>query len=120
MRIAILGALSSKEVNNRTPSKVVVDYLQNVHEMCRAASIVRKKGHVPFTPVLDLLLGVVGDDWEEEDYRGLTTEFIKVCEAVVVISRSWGVERDLETARQYKCIIYNSLEEVPDVKEGLC
>lgn len=114
MRIAILGALSSKEQNKRTPSKVVVDYLQNVHAMCRVASILRKKGHVPFTPALDLLLGVVGGDWEEEDYRGMTTEFIKVCDAVVVISLSWGVERDLETAREHGLLIYNSVEEVPN------
>jgi len=115
MRIAILGALSSKEGTQRDPSTVVVDYLRNVHDMCKAASIVRHKGHVPFTPALDLLLGVVGGDWTEKEYRGMTTEFIKVCEAVVVISNSWGVDRDLETARESNCIIYSNLEEVPDV-----
>lgn len=114
MIIAILGALSSKEDTERTPSQVVVDYLQNVHKMCRVASRLRKRGHHPFTPALDMLLGVVDGEWTEEEYRGLTTAFIPRCDAALVISDSWGTQRDIETAIDHNIPIYYNEEEIPD------
>ena len=114
MRIAVLGALSSKEDTERTSSKVVVDYIKNVHRMCEIASTLRKKGWHPFVPALDLLLGIVGGNWDEEDYRGLTTAFIPVCDAVLVISDSWGTQKDIETAKFHGVKVYYSLEEVPN------
>jgi len=111
-RVFIAGALSSKEVTNRTPSRVVVDYLANVHKMVMVASEVRKLGHYPFIPALDLLCGIVGGNWNEEDYRGMSTGFLEVCDCVLVISMSIGVEREIKVARQLGIPIYHGIEEI--------
>ncbi len=99
-KIYIAGALSSKENADRIPSKVVVDYLTNVHRMCKIAGEVRKAGHSPYVPALDMMLGVVCGDWVEEDYRGIGMEFLEVCDYILVISDSWGVQKELERARE--------------------
>ncbi|MBU1307896.1 MAG: hypothetical protein KKF33_20520 [Alphaproteobacteria bacterium] len=114
MRIYIAGALSSKEKTSRSPSKVVTDYIQNVSAMCKAASIIKRKGHYPYVPGLDFLLGMIIGDWEEEDYRGMGMSFLEVCDAMVIISNSWGVQKELEKAKELGIIIYNDIGEVPE------
>lgn len=116
MRIYIAGALSSKEDNSRTPSKVVTDYIQNVSAMCQWASLVRRKGHYPYVPGIDFLIGVVNGDWEEEDYRGIGMSFLEVCDAVLVISMSWGVQKEIDRAKELGIPIYYRLEDIPDEK----
>ncbi len=113
MKIYIAGALSSKEKNNRTPSKVVTDYLQNVSAMCKVASAVRKKGHYPYVPAMDFILGMVNGDWGEDDYRELGYEFLKVCDAVLVISDSWGVQQEIALAQSQGIPIYYHIEGIP-------
>ena len=112
IKIYIAGALSSKEKNNRNPSQVVVDYLQNVHRICKVAGEVRKMGFAPYVPALDLLLGVVNGDWIEENYRGLGMEFLEICDAMLVISNSWGVQEEIKEAKRLCLPIYYSLEEL--------
>ena len=113
-RIYVAGALSSKEKTNRNPSTVVIDYIQNISAMCKAASIIKRRGHYPYTPGLDFLIGIVAGDWEEEDYRGIGIEFLKVCDAIVIISNSWGVQQELEKAKKLGLVIYNDIKEVPN------
>ena len=115
MRIYVAGALSSKEDTGRDPSTIVIDYIQNIHKMCKAASTIRRKGHSPYVPGLDFLLGAVAGDWKEDDYRGIGMEFLEVCDAIVVTSRSWGVEQELRVASELRLTVYNNLGEVPDV-----
>ena len=86
-----------------------MDYIQNVHKMCKVAGQIRKMGHAPYVPALDLLLGVINGDWAEKEYRGLGMEFMEVCDAVLVISTSWGVEEELEEARKLCIPIYYSI-----------
>jgi len=112
MRIYIAGALSSKEDTSRDPSKVVIDYLSNVSKMCKAASEVRKLGHHPFVPALDLLLGAVNGDWDEEDYRGVGMAFLEVCDAVLVISQSSGVAKEIERAKELGIPVYYRMEDL--------
>ena len=112
MRIYIAGALSSSEKANRAPSRVVTDYLANVCEMCKVASRVRKAGHHPFVPCLDLLLGAVNGDWNEEDYRGIGMSFLEVCDAVLVISESSGVAREVKRAKELGIPVYFDIEDV--------
>ena len=100
MRIYIAGALSSKENSERDPSKVVVDYLANVSRMCKIASQVRKLGHYPYVPALDLLMGIINGDWDEEEYRGIGMAFLEVCDAVLVTSWSYGVQKEVERAEE--------------------
>jgi len=113
MRVYIAGALSSKEDRTRDPSKVVIDYLSNVSKMCKVASQVRKLGHFPFVPALDLLLGVINGDWDEEDYRGVGMAFLEVCDAVLVISQSWGVAKEIERANELGIPVYYRMEDLP-------
>jgi len=101
MRVYIAGALSNKNSvkDERTPTRVVVDYLGNVNNMCRKAGVVRKAGLYPFVPALDLLLGVVDGGFEESDYRETGMKFLEVCDVVYVISRSAGVEAEIGHAK---------------------
>lgn len=112
-RIYIAGALSSKEKADRDPSSIIVDYISNVSAMCKAASAVMRKGHCPYVPCLDLLLGVVDGDWEEDDYRTINLGFLKVCDAVLVISKSFGVEQEVKLAKSLGLKIYSNIGEVP-------
>ena len=52
MKIYVAGALSNGE-ENRSDSKVVTDYIQNAHRMCKVAGQLMKMGHSPF-----ILLGI--------------------------------------------------------------
>jgi hypothetical protein len=104
VKVYIAGALSSKEKKGRDPSTVVIDYLANVSKMCKVASEVRKLGHYPFVPALG--------DWEEEDYRGCGMAFLEVCDAVLVISNSWGVAKEVERAKELGIPVYYELEEL--------
>ena len=67
---------------------------------------------MPFVPALDLLLGIINGDWNEEDYRGIGLEFLDVCDAVLIISNSWGVQQELKYAKEHCIPIYYSVEEL--------
>jgi len=112
MRVYIAGALSSKENTKRNPSKVVTDYIKNVSAMCQRASELRKRGYYPYVPGMDFLLGIVAGDWEENDYRGIGMAFLEVCDAVLVISDSWGARKEIERAKELKIPVYYSLPEL--------
>ena len=115
MKVYIAGALTTNEHAERTHSQVVIDYIQNVHRMCEVASKVRKMGHAPYVPALDLLLGLVNGDWKEEDYRETNMEFLDVCDAVLVISYSRGVKKEIDYAKQQCIPIYYSLEQLEEL-----
>jgi len=115
-RVYIAGALSSKEDTDRDPSTVVIDYLANVSIMCKVASQVRKVGGYPFVPALDLLMGVINGDWSENDYRGIGMAFLEVCDMMVVISHSYGVEKEIKRAQELNIPVY----EFADVIDLIC
>ena len=112
MKVYIAGALTTNDYTERSHPQVVVDYIQNVHKMCEAASKIRKMGRAPYVPALDLLLGLVNGDWKEEDYRETNMEFLDVCDAMLVISYSRGVKKEIEYAREHCIPIYYNLEEL--------
>lgn len=111
-KVYIAGALSSKENEDRTPSRIVTDYITNIHKMCQAATVVRKRGHCPFVPAADFVFGIVGGNWEEEDYRGLSMEFLEVCDIVYVISDSWGVRKEVARAKELGIPVVYSANEI--------
>ena len=114
MRIYVAGPLSSNENTKRSPSKVVTDYIQNLHTMLWIATAIRRRGHHPYVPGLDLLLGVVSGGLEEEDYRELGMSFLEVCDAVYVVGQSWGVEQELKRAKELGLPVYFHLEDIPE------
>jgi len=113
MRIYIAAPLSDKDKTDRNPSKVVTDYIQNLHRMCKIASEVRKKGHAPYIPGIDFLVGVIAGDWEEDDYRNTSMEFLLVCDAILVVRQSWGVVQETKIAKKAGLVVFYSLEEIP-------
>ena len=117
MRIYVAGRLSSKESVDRSPSKIVIDYIQNIHDMCQAASAIMRKGHAPYIPGIDFLAGVVDGHWEEDDYRNISYEFLTVCHAFVAISDSWGVQKELRLASELGLVIYDSVDDIPQKEE---
>jgi hypothetical protein len=112
MRVYIAGALSSKENINRNPTEVVCDYIRNLSTLCQKASELRKRGYYPYVPGLDFLLGVINGNWTEEDYRDLGIAFLEVCDAILVTSDSWGVQKEIERAKELGIPVYYSLEEI--------
>jgi len=83
--------------------------------MLLIAAEVRKKGHFPYVPGLDFMLGIVSGNFTEEDYRGLGMEFLKFCDAILVISDSWGVRQELKVAKELGLLIFSNIEEVPTI-----
>jgi len=112
VRIYIAGPLSSKEKEDRNPSKVVVDYIANLNIMCQIASEIRRLGYFPYVPGMDLMLGLVNGDWEEEDYRGIGMSFLEVCDAVYVIAGSWGVQKEIDRAKELGIPVFYNMNEM--------
>lgn len=110
MRIYVAGALSSKQSSMRNPSKVVTDYIRNLNRMCKTASELRKLGYFPYVPGMDFMLGFVDGGWVEDDYRGIGYAFLEVCDAVLVISESWGVKREVAHASQLGIPVFYGIE----------
>jgi len=117
MKVYIAGALSSKENANRNPSQVVTDYLNNVHKMCKVAGLLRKHRFSPFVPALDFALGMICGDWNEDMYRGMSNEFLEVCDYMLVISDSWGVQREIALAKELGIPIFYDLTELVRTEE---
>jgi len=111
MRVYIAGALTSKENTDRTPSQVVTDYIKNVGIMCMVAGRLIKKGYDPYVPGVDFLVGVVHGGIEEDEYRSTGMAFMEVCDAVLVISDSYGVRQEVERANKLHIpVFYNEKE----------
>lgn len=110
MRVYIAGALSSREDETRNPSKVVTDYIQNMSQMCLSAISVYAIGAYPYVPGLDFLLGFRAGTWEEDDYRKLGMAFLEVCDAVLVISMSYGVQQEINRARELGIPVFCDIE----------
>lgn len=112
-RVFVAGALSRKTGNeDRTPSKVVVDYLKNVHDLCLWSAALIKLGFSPFCPALDFVLGIVDGGLTEENYRQLSLDWLEVSDAVLVTSRSPGVDAEIRRAKELGIPVFDSLEEL--------
>jgi len=116
MLIYVAGALSSGK-GERTNSQVIVDYIQNVHSMCEAAIALIRKGHAPYVPALDILLGIVGGDLQEVEFRSVGLCFLIVCDAVVIISEGQGVRLEEEIGKELGKPIFYGVEDVPEYKK---
>jgi len=114
-RIYVAGALSGgSTAKARTPSKVVCDYITNLHRMISISALLRKKGYCPYIPGLDLLVGMVWGNFNEEDYRGMGMSFLDVCDAVLVISMSSGVQREIDRARKLGIPVYCTIAQLEE------
>jgi hypothetical protein len=105
LRIYVAGALNANSA---------VQYIKNVRSMIDVAVALKRKGHYPYVPCLDILLGLVAGNWDYGDYAGLNIAFVPVCEALFLINHSPGATVEYKRARELGLIIYRKLEEVPD------
>ena len=111
-RVYIAGKLSDSGNTERSPSKVVCDYIQNLSEMCACADGLVVNGYAPYVPGLDFLVGLKADFWKEEDYRSLSMAFLEVCDAVLVISESKGVEAEIKRAGELGIPVYYRISDL--------
>jgi len=107
MRIYVAGPLNA-------PSAVI--YIQNLHRMISVAIKIYKKGHIPFVPCLDFLMGLLAGNWEYDSYFNLNQPWLEQCEALFYMAPSPGANRELETAKKLGLKIFLSLDEIPDNK----
>ena len=105
MRIYCAGKLNGSDAT---------EYLRNVHKMISVALELKRKGHSPYVPALDLLIGIVAGDWDYKDYANLNMDFVDVCEALFYISPSFGADKELARAKELGKIIYTEMGQVPD------
>lgn len=115
-RVYVAGALSTlapERQEDRTPSKIVVDYLNNVGLMIgNAFDILNGVGCVPYIPCLDLLLGAWSSQMTEDMYRSTSMSFLEVCDVVYVTSQSKGVEAGIKRAEELDIPVVYSHREI--------
>ena len=105
MKIFVSGPLNSDACG----------YLKNVHNMLVIANELRKKGHHPFVPCYDLLLGIFDGYLNYDDYFNSNSAYIECCDAMFFIGHSNGADRELEIAKNLGLKIFYNLDEVEDV-----
>lgn len=110
MRIYVAGPLSGTPTGKDC---TVTSYIQNCHRMMKVAVALRRKGHYPYVPCLDILLGFLDGRWEYEDYAEPNLSFLEVCDAIYFIGSSPGADKELKRAIELNKIIYSRLEDVP-------
>ena len=91
-----------------------VGYIQNMSKMLRIGVELRRRGHAPFIPCLDILLGILDGEMVYDDYVRLNLPFVDVCDALFLIAHSPGADQELARAEEMGKIIFHTLEEVPD------
>jgi len=117
-RVYIAGALSTLppfEVDNRSPSKVVTDYIANCAKMAAEATEVLRMSDgklIPYVPMLDFLLGFWDGDITEEQYRAMSAGFLEVCDAVYVTSMSQGVQAEIEKAKELGIPVFMTIQDL--------
>lgn len=118
MRIYVAAPLSTGIKTNKTSfqSAGITEYIKNLHRMFRVAIEVQRRGHYPYVPGLDILLGIEAGDWERDDYQNTSLAFLEVCDAILIVAMSEGVARELELAEGLGLKVYYNVEEVPNVK----
>lgn len=89
-------------------------YIQNVSKMLNVAVNLRRLGHCPYVPCMDILLGLIAGDWEYKDYFDMNFAFIGKCDALFFMESSPGADRELEYAKKLGLKIFYKLSEVPN------
>jgi len=107
MKIYVAGPLSGLP-----PS-----YIHNMRRMIKAGIEVMKKGHIPYIPCLDFLVGLLSDTpLTLDDYMRVSTEWLKMCDGILVLGMSSGVEKELAVAKRLGLRLFTSVDEIPEVK----
>lgn len=90
-------------------------YIKNMHQMIIYANKVRKAGFAPFTPCLDILLGLVNGNISEGEYYKIGLAWIGVANAIFVVPNSGdskGTEREINKAKSLDIPVFYTLQEL--------
>lgn len=96
-----------------------VEYIKNLHIMISVANEIKKKGHYPYVPCLDILLGLLAGNWEYTDYAGGNLPYVDACQSLFRIAPSPGTNKEVRRARKLRKKMYYDLEEIPDAKRQI-
>jgi hypothetical protein len=119
-RIYLAGPLATGKVDADLEGSArapVLQYIRNCHRMIMAGTVLIRKGWAPFIPALDLLTGLLHGSLQFDDYFGVSEAWLRASEAFVMIAPSEGALAEKRLAESLGLKIYNSIEEVPDIKE---
>lgn len=101
----------------------VIDILGNIGTALEAGVKIALKGHIPYIPHADCLIGI----WSKgklpkEYYYKLGMEWLKCCDAFLLLDKkdldikNSGVIREYKYAKSKNMKIFYSLDEIPDLK----
>lgn len=96
-------------------SDMPVGYIKNMHTMLRHADIIRRARFAPFTPCLDILLGLVAGNMELQDYYNIGLSWLSVADAVFVIPNSGdskGTRQEIERAEELGIPVFYTIHEL--------
>lgn len=106
MKIYVAGPLNAKDAPT---------YIKNLSKMLKVGVALREKGHQPYVPGLDILLGLISGNWEYTDYTEMNMGFVDACDAIFIIAPSPGTNKELERAIKLNLFIFRSIDCVPEV-----
>jgi len=109
--IYVAGALSKDGV---------VKYVQYMKQMCDITDEIYRRGHYPFCPAIDFLLGFNSGIWEEKDYKNLSLAWLERCDAIFTMANSLGskgVAKELERAKELRLIYFKQLIDIPNLSD---
>jgi hypothetical protein len=91
-----------------------VEYIKNVGRMCREALSVLAKGHSPFVPCLDLLLGILHGGMEYEEYAESNLLWVAKADVVYALGRSPGTDREIAYAAGHGVPVVWCIDQLAD------
>lgn len=107
MKIYVAGPLTAK-------SKLGEE--QNALHAIKIGIEVFKKGHIPYIPHLTILVERAGLSLSKKDWvEKWDKPWLEVCDAILIIGWSDGVEQEVEIAGKNRLIMYRSIDEIPDM-----
>jgi len=97
-----------------------VGYLRNVHQMLRFGNMVRWKGHSPYIPSMDLLLGILDGQMNYGDFFDMSQPWLEALAeirsrptALWYTAPSPGADQELETACRLRIPVVRDYSEIP-------
>lgn len=104
MKIYVAGPLGGKNA---------IEYINNMKRMLDIALKIVKKGHQPYVPCLDLLLGIRSNkNWKYREYYDFNLPWVETCDALFFIAPSKGANNELKMAKKLGKIIFYSLDKI--------
>ena len=104
-RVYVAGKLSDM------PGK----YIMNMHQMIECANRIRELGFAPFTPCLDILLGLVSGNIKEKEYYKIGLAWVEVSDAMIVLPNSEdskGTQKEIEAAQKLNIPVFHNVQKL--------